>query len=345
MVRLIAISTLMIATVASANPLKLQYEENDDENFKKWTYLVTRSDQQEPLIVRLEIPECTYVSLKSPNSATLQQERLDGNWLELTFTDTQSENQSGEQKFIFEVIDLRSITMDGKIKWTTKNPNDKGRIYGPTVLYDPSLIRFIFTVGISHKWDDFVNFKTDNNVLLVENDSRLRPSAFIGFLLELFDFQKVFFDKFRMKEKKTVDLLVSLEFAKGTSNILDGFVGGVGFGVNRYLEIFGGVSVRTGQEISFGFKQATKRLSEEIEALPGTTDENRRIKLDFARFKNEDDEYFKADEYYDGLSTISPITNKPIFPGSPLTNSTNKAWVFGIAIPLDLLNIIRNKNQ
>ena len=328
MTRSIVLFTMVIVTINSANAQKLKLIEGPDEignNVSNvWTYSVT-GNPDTTLVVRLELPRCAYVRLVSNARDTLRQERLGtGNLIRLEFPDTNS-------TFTFEVIASKSETKNGEIDWTieAKPENIKGTICGPIALYDTSILRFVIATGLSWRSDDIIDFKMQNGVILIENDSKWRPSLALGALLRI---------------AKPVDLLLSFEFASATSKVLDGFVGGLGVELNKYLEIYVGGSVRIGQEVSFGFNNAAQVLAREIQELPDTTDENIRIKQDFLRF-NKNNKDFESDKYYDGFSTISPITKEPIFPGEPLNKSTNWALMIGFALPIDIFNLIRNKSQ
>ena len=342
MPRLIALFTLMLTAVVSANAQNLQSVSSVRDNENVWTYSVTRQGSAAPLTVRLAIPASARVEgLTSPREATLRLERLGtGNLIRITFEPISTPPDASppeKETFTFEVIASQNVTTTGAVDWTIEaSPNNiTGTASGPAVLYDPSTLRPVFAAGGSWRRDDVVDFTIADGVMLIENDSSMRPSAVAGVLVKLVDFQTLF--GWRMAEKKTLDFLVSLEFAHDTSKTLDGFVFGLGLGVNRYLEFYGGVSVRTGQEVRFGFRKAAKQLAREIHGLPDTK-ENRRIKSDFERFR-----MFNTDERFDGFSTISPITQEPIFPGSPLVSSTNSAWVFGVALPVDIFNLIRGQ--
>ena len=217
MPRLIALFTLMLTTVASANVQNLQFKGSTVRNNENvWTYSVTHSHPGTSLTVRLAIPESAYVV--AITKATLLQERLGtGNLMRLTFEPVDQKVVTGKQTFKFEVIAPRNVTTTGAVGWTIEaSPNNiTGTALGPTALYDPSILRPVFAAAGSLRRDDIVDFKITDGVMLIENDSRMRPSAVAGVLLKLFDFQ-TFFGRGRMAEKKTLDFLVSLEFANDT---------------------------------------------------------------------------------------------------------------------------------
>ena len=344
----IALAIFIVAAIESASSQHLDSKDRTNRNEDYvWTYSVTRTISTEPLILRLAIPISARVRQLEPISGIkFRKERLGtGNLIQLKFTplskkceQSQAQRTNIFQTFTFEVFSLRSVTKPGEIEWTIEASPDNitGVVRGPTVLYDASILRPVLAAGGSVRFDDVVDFKIENGVMLIQNDSSLRPSVIAGVLLKLFDFQELF--GWRMTEKKTVDFILSLEFANATSKSLDGFIFGVGLGVNRYLEFFGGVSIRTGQEISHGFRQSAQQMVNEIQ---NNSDEKitETVKSNFERFNN----LASSDESFDGFPTINPLTNGPVFPGSPLVASTNKAFVFGVALPVDIFNLIRGQ--
>lgn len=58
------------------------------------------------------------------------------------------------------------------------------RASAPEVLYDPSIIRFVFGPGLVYRADDYIDFAVsdDETALLIVNDSRLRTTASVGAL-------------------------------------------------------------------------------------------------------------------------------------------------------------------
>ena len=337
----IALAALLLGIIECAHSQNLHFDhrkERDDDYV--WTYSVTRPQSTDPLTVRLAIPNSVRVRQLSPISeVVLRKERLGtGNLIQLKFIPTPKQQPRQLQAFTFEIYSLRSVTKTGDITWTIEaSPNNfTGTVSGPAVLYDATVLRPVFAVAGSVRIDDVVDFKIEDDVMLIQNDSSLRPSLMAGVLLKLFDFQTL--RGLRFEEKKTFDFILSLEFANATSRYLDGFMFGVGLGVNRYLELYGGVSIRIGQEISPGFRQSAILLVSDIQEITDTED-TKGIKSNYERFHN----LAGNDQAFDGFPTINPLTNTPIFPGSPLIDSTNKAIVFGVALPVDILNLIRGQ--
>ena len=324
MTRLIVPFTLMIATVASANTYNLQFTDFTVDNGQNvWTYSVTYPKSDKSLVVRLEIPETAYVTPVSQHS--LRQKRSIAGTLRLEFARLETQNQT----ITFEVVAPENMTKNGKIAWTIESgtENPEGTVAGPVILNDSSNIRFVIAAGGSYICGNNIDFKMQNSVLLIKNDNRLRPSLVFGTLVRLGERWKPF------------DFLLSLEFANGTSRILNGFVFGLGLEWNKNLEFYVGMSVSMQPKISDGFKDAAEQLVAEIKKLPDT-EENKRIKLDFVRFeKLETDKKTdkKTDKDFDGFPTISPISKEQIFPGDPLINRTNYAFVFGVAVPFEII--------
>ena len=209
MTKSIILFILMIATVASADTQdqKLQFKDFKELKYQNvWTYLVTRPESDTSLVVRLELPRCTFVRLESQTEVILQQELLstgDPNLIQLKFTYPDGVNA---KQTSFEVIALKSETKNGEINWIIEaNPNNiEGKAFGPVALDDSSTIRFVIAAGSSVRLCDETDFKMENGALLIENDNRIRPSLVFGTLLRF------------SKRKKPLDVLLSLEFANGT---------------------------------------------------------------------------------------------------------------------------------
>lgn len=359
MTRSIVLFTLMIATVASANDQNLEFMDfkvRNNENV--WTYSVTCLRPVDSLVVQLEIPRAAYVkqvsrateyslkkrgvtstkkdSLEEKKRVTpkmeysLQQERLkDGN-LQIKFDPLDSSNQT----FTFEVIAPKNMTKNGVIDWAIETDAANGTVPGPTVLLDdPSFFRPAITVGSNWRCDDYIDFKIENNVMLIENDSRMRPLFGIGGLLKIGNIQK-----------KPLDLLISIELGKDSTKVIDSFVLGLGLRMNRHLNLYAGVLVHGGQAVSPGFKDVAEQLVTDIKDMkieaPSAMEKDsthidyKAIQKGF-RFEN-----LEKLEDYDGFPIIDPRNEKPIFPGPPLINSTNWAFVFGVALSFDVVKRI-----
>ena len=139
-------------------------------------------------------------------------------------------------------------------------------------------------------------------------------------------------------KKKSIDLLVSLEFAEGTTETLDGFTFGLGIGLNRYIEIVFGYTLRKGQELSLGFRGEAARIAREQQAAMNPV---------YSRFLLNADQTLLADvELYDGFPLNDPSNpGVRFFPGDPITNSFNSSFSIGIAIPLDLGALFRKEKK
>lgn len=133
--------------------------------------------------------------------------------------------------------------------------------------------------------------------------------------------------------------MISLEFANKTSVTLDGVTFGGGFGIQKYLEFFAGVTYTNGKELSLGFRREAARVIGEAQQGSNAT-----LRGEYARFLlNVDKDDLRYDELYDGLSLITPGGTTPFYKGDVITNSTNHAFVFGVAIPLDFKALLGSK--
>ena len=352
MTRSIILFTLMIATVASANDHDLQltnFTGRNDQNV--WTYSVMHPKLAKPLVVRLEIPRAAYVKqvsqttesanqktqakskTKSANQKTqakpkmeysMRQKRSTGGTLRLEFTQLNTQNRT----ITFEVIAPKRVTKNGEITWIieTSPKETKGTAPGPIGLDDPNIRTVITAAG---RWRDsyLSTINTGDKTILLNNDGHLQTSLSAGLALNFLNWNNKF----------ALDLLLSLEFGADSTKVIDGVICGLTFRTLRLRmfklpEVFVGVSFRTEQGLRSIFKEKAKNLVMDIKKLPDT-EENKKIKSDFKRFKK-----LKDNEDFDGFSTTNPITGEEIFPGPPLVEDMNLACVFGVAVPTALIS-------
>ena len=351
MTRFIILFALIITTVASINAQNLEFTDfkvQDDQNV--WTYFVIRPKKSvNSLVVHLKIPRSAYVKqvprtteyslekrivtpkkknlLEDKKRVTqkmeysLQQERLKNGNLQIKFDPLDSSNQT----FTFEVIAPKNMTKNGEINWTINlSSNNKGTIPGPVASKDP-IIRPVLAMGGRWRNDDFVDFKMENNAVLIKHkqENKFQPSLSAGFLINCFDWDN--------RWLQSLDLLLSLEFGADGSKIIDGFVCSFTFRAFRLPELFVGVSMRTEQELRSGFMIVAKKLEMDIKS------KDKDNKWNFDRFNG-----LLNLEDYDGFPTINPRDGQPIFYGTPLIDHTNYTFVCGIALPIDLGNLIPN---
>ncbi len=351
----IACLILIVVAVGTAHSQELECnpsagKSSYGDDYEVWKCKITPTKTGTTLELRITVPNSTHIEGISGPSSAWSHERITGNLREITFTTSTTCDQ-------LKLFARKSVTTVGYIRWTIKETiktasgietfRNNGTTIGPVAMYDPSIIRPVIAIGASQRLDDPVDYTEENQVLLVENNSTLRPSVFAGALVNLFEFQSFFGKHF--SEKKTFDLLLSLEFASATPEAIDGFAFGLGVGVNRYVELFGGVSIRVGKELSPGFLRAASQLLDDINGLPTesmnpgdaqTNEKNRSIQAKYSRFSNT--EGIKARDL-DGFALNSPITNQSIFPGSPIIESTNTALIIGVALPVDIVSLIRGR--
>ena len=197
----------------------------------------------------------------------------------------------------------------------------------PEVLYDPSVIRFVFGTGLLLRRDDHIDFvvSDDKKALLVKNDSTRRATGTVGALLTV--------GEFRLKEVHPIDLLLSVDFTPHTNRNIDGFMFGLAVGVNKYLSVGGGYRLNLGQELSPGFRRDSVALVEELL-------KNDEHKNNYRKFTGLE----LNDELYDGFSLVDPRTGASVFRGDPVIDSYNNSWFFGVFIPLDIRDLFSARN-
>ena len=95
----------------------------------------------------------------------------------------------------------------------------------PEVLYDPSVIRFVFGPGLLVRTDDHIDFTVSDGHLLITNDSRIRTTASVGALFSVREFM--------LREMHPIDILVSIDFSPDTDRAVDGIIFGGAVGLIR----------------------------------------------------------------------------------------------------------------
>ena len=341
MTKSIILFTLMIviATVISANAQDLQFKDfkvRNDQNV--WIYSVMYPKLAKSLVVRLEIPRAAYVKQVSQTTESsnqnkrakpkmeysMRQKRSIGGTLRIEFKLLNTKNQT----IAFEIIAPKRVTKNGEIAWTieTSSKNIEGTAPGPIGLDDLNIRTVITAAG---RWGDsyFSTINTGNKTILLKNDGHLQTSLSAGLALNFLNWNN----------KIASDLLLSLEFGADSTKVIDGVICGLTFRALRLRtfklpEVFIGVSFRTEQGLRSIFKEKAKNLVRDIKKLPDT-EENKGIKSDFKRFKK-----LKNNEDFDGFPTTNPITGQEIYPGPPLVDDMNLAYVFGVAVPTALVS-------
>lgn len=188
----------------------------------------------------------------------------------------------------------------------------------PVEVYNPSLMRFVFGSGLSLRQDDHVDFVVDENILRVENASRLRLATTMGALLKVGEFGNGL----------PIDVLLSLDFSQEPRRTLDGFMFGIAFGINKYMSVGGGYELRVGRELSPGFRRTSAQLVEELL-------EEKQYKSAYARFSDLVDPAFQDLVHYDWFPLEDPRQQRQVVFGEPLIASFNHGWFLGVFIPID----------
>ena len=239
-------------------------------------------------------------------------------------------------------------------------------IVGPELRFDPAFVRPIIGGGTGILIDDQIDWKVTNNHLLVENDSRVRPAILAGALFNVKSFTQklriswpniaptdsglVKFAKHLPKVitipaniallplRATDDILVSLEFAEGTSRTLDGFVFGFSKRLSKNLSFVIGYSLRKGRELSPGFRRFAAN------AIASDTTNHYSSFNGFTKHTKG-----KKANLLDGFPLTIPSGTdsngeESLFPGEPIISIFNSAIHIGLIVPLDLIAIFAQDN-
>jgi len=105
--------------------------------------------------------------------------------------------------------------------------------------------------------DDFADFTVKDGTLLLQNDSRTRPTLLAGALIRAF-----------AVKNHDIGLHASTQFAPGGA-ALDGFSLGVGIAINPRAHLTAGVLFRRGKELSPGFLRAVNATGKDVARLDG----------------------------------------------------------------------------
>lgn len=311
----------------------------------EWTFTINFSNvpANVPVELRLALPDIitTPTFLNMPTGLTIVGMTRHGAFREWTFKYA----SGGDAEFKLRVDGLKDLVRNDNVRWIAKldgNDAGLGTTNGPVSVYKASTVRPIFGGGFSVRHDDIADFKTvdpeNDTALFIENDSRMRAAAIVGVLFKLSETDS-FLGLGKSKEKKPLDLLVSLEFAQGTQKTLDGFLFGLGFGINKYVELAVGYSLRRGSELSPGFRRAAARLVSALQQDPAHTARFSRYEL------NSSGDSLKNDAQFDGFPLIDPRDNTRIFSGgNPVVDSFNSTFHIGIVIPIDFKGLFGLKN-
>jgi hypothetical protein len=231
----------------------------------------------------------------------------------------------------FRVSGLERYVKDGSVKWSatagTVSETDKD-VPGPTTRYDPAKVRPVFGGGWAGHVDDHIDFDASGANLLAKNPSRARAEGMTGLTFMLGTLKSVF-GRHPFKEQKPVGLLVSLEYALDTENILDGFLFGGSIDVNPYVALTIGYSLRRGKGLTPGFKRAAASYVKARQEAQDKQFTGISIKPDGSGLTQLDS--------YDGLP-LAPI--RALYTGDPIEDSFNHALHFGVVIPIDFKAMI-----
>ena len=166
--------------------------------------------------------------------------------------------------------------------------------------------------------DDYTDFTIKNDTLLVQNDSRYRPTLLAGALLRMF-----------AVKNHDVGLHASTQFAPGGA-ALDGFSLGMGYALNKRAHLTAGLLLRKGRELSPGFLRA---VSAATGAAVATS-----LLAPYRGF----DASSKRVSVLDGL----PLKDgdKALFPGDAIIDSYNVSLYVGVVVPVDIGSFLGGKS-
>ena len=207
------------------------------------------------------------------------------------------------------------------------SPSGNGEINGPELATDTSRFRLVLAAGTEVRFNDIVDFKEQevssregemmsNPYLLTVNDSRSRATGLVG-------------GAFRLCRTagKPWEAIASLQFTTNTATVVDGFFFGLSYGVQKYLSIGGGYSLRLGKELSHGFQREAARFVQSADEL---TD----------RFPvRHDMQGLMKIKDYDGLR-LTNDKGERWFPGNPIVDSFNHGLFIGVFLPIDIGKLI-----
>ena len=334
--------TVEISAPAGAAP-------TDKPDRLEWTFTIKFSSvpANVPVELRLPLPDLitTPTFVGRPTGLTIVGSTRHGDFWEWTF----KQASAVDVEFKLKVDGLKDLVRNDNVRWIAKVDGKDaglGTTNGPVSVYKASTVRPIFGGGFSLRHDDVADFMTvtdDATALFIENDSRMRAAAIVGVLFKLTETDG-FLGLGESREKRPLDLLVSLEFAQGTQRTLDGFLFGVGFGINKYVELAIGYSLRRGKELSPGFQRAAAGL---VTQLKDVTDNDGNLMYpEFSRYElNSTGDSLKDDKQFDGFPLIDPRDNMRIFGGgNPVVDSFNSTFHVGIVIPVDFKGLFGLKN-
>lgn len=177
-----------------------------------------------------------------------------------------------------------------------------------------SYFQAVFGGGFAFLRDDPEEFTTKNGALLLVNDSTKRPTVLAGTLLRVGSLWR-----------RQVSVHTALQFTQGGQSFLDGISFGVGYELNRFAHLSGGLLLRKGKELSPGFKRAaTDAIRSAAAGSP------------YLPFQDYDPDS-KDESTLDGLPLFTDADKKvPLFPGDAIIDSYNWSVYVGLTVPVRL---------
>ena len=192
-------------------------------------------------------------------------------------------------------------------------------------MYNP-----IVGLGFTIRQDDPIDWKEESGRLLIRNDSRQRVGMYPGVAIFLV--------------KDSFGPFVSANLVSGSQSVINGLTVGLAYRPKKDVGFgfFGGYSRSLGQELSLGFKRFAM---DALETQP-SADYFKQFKDLPRNGPSTSKPGFKREKDYDGFPTVLPngSNSTRVFPGTPIVDSYNTSWSFGIFLDsTGLGNLFRKK--
>lgn len=220
-----------------------------------------------------------------------------------------------QNQVAFTIRAAAALAEAGSIKIAELGEEPKEVTLAGPVGHSGRHIELVTGYGLGVRRDDSIDFQPitkDSTNVLIKNDSKGRPDILVAAKICLAHCDRT----------GQLGTLLGIHFVNGTSATIDGITFAFTRGIARKVYFYVGGSLGLGTEISHGFRKAAASLKDQ--GVPG--------------FANRD---LTNDKDFDGLplkyqkaGATEPVL---VFPGSPVIDSYNFRWTFGLAIPTSMI--------
>ena len=131
-------------------------------------------------------------------------------------------------------------------------------------------------------------------------------------------------------ERNPWSAFVSLKFAPGASNPINGYVLGGAFSIAAHLDVLVGFALTPVSEPAPGFRTVAAQFVQ--------SEQQQGKYLNF----NANAMLHNAADAFDGFPTTNPATGALIYPGSPLTTHYRGGVVIGVSLPIAFSSFLKN---